>query len=94
MATVDAEGFITLVDRKKGMIKTGGENVDSREVDEIIDGLAQVSEVAVVGQAHPRRLNKVPNRVVFVDALPKNPSGKPLKRDLRLLRYRAGILAR
>jgi fatty-acyl-CoA synthase len=27
---------------------------------------------------------KAPKRVVFTDALPKNPSGKLLKRDLRL----------
>ena len=94
LATVDAEGFITIVDCKKDMIKTGGENVASREVDEIIDGLTPVSEVAVVGQAHPRRVNKVPKRVVFADALPKNPSDKSLKLGLRLLRFRAGILAR
>jgi fatty-acyl-CoA synthase len=34
LATIDAEGYITVVDRKKDMIKTGGENVASREVEE------------------------------------------------------------
>jgi fatty-acyl-CoA synthase len=113
LATIDDEGYITVVDRKKDMIKTGGENVASREVEEAIYRLPQVSEVAVVGIHHPRwveavvavvvvkagqRLSeaevlahcnasmagfKAPKRVVFVDALPKNPSGKLLKRHLR-----------
>ena len=113
LATIDDEGFITVVDRKKDMIKTGGENVASREVEEAIYRLAGVSEVAVVGLPHPRWVEavtaivvpkagaelteaavlahcnallapfKVPKRVVFADALPKNPSGKLLKRELR-----------
>ena len=36
LATVDDEGYITVVDRKKDMIKSGGENVASREVEEMI----------------------------------------------------------
>jgi fatty-acyl-CoA synthase len=113
LATVDEEGYITIVDRKKDMIKTGGENVASREVEETIYKLAQVSEVAVIGLpdpvwieavtavvvpkvgepltaddviAHCRSLMasfKVPKRVILTDALPKNPSGKLLKRELR-----------
>ena len=51
LATIDDEGYITVVDRKKDMIKTGGENVASREVEEAIYRLPQVSEVAVVGVA-------------------------------------------
>jgi fatty-acyl-CoA synthase len=113
LATIDDEGFITVVDRKKDMIKTGGENVASREVEETIYKLTGVSEVAVVGLPHPRWVEavvavvvakpgaeldeaavlahcnahlatfKAPKRVVFADALPKNPSGKLLKRELR-----------
>ena len=113
LAMVDEDGYITVVDRKKDMIKTGGENVASREVEEAIYGLPAVSEVAVVGVPHPywieavvavvvRRANqtltaedvtahcltqlapfKVPKQVLFAEALPKNPSGKVLKRDLR-----------
>lgn len=48
LATIDAEGYITVVDRKKDMVKTGGENVASREVEETIYRLPQVSKVAVV----------------------------------------------
>ena len=113
LATIDAEGFITVVDRKKDMIKTGGENVASREVEEAMYGIPGVSEVAVIGLPHPQWIEavtavvvvkaghalteegliaacrerlggfKVPKRVILTDALPKNPSGKLLKRELR-----------
>jgi fatty-acyl-CoA synthase len=113
LATIDDEGFITVVDRKKDMIKTGGENVASREVEEMIYRLPAVSEVAVIGVPHPKWVEavvavivpkpgqtlteqqvlehcaqhmagfKAPKGVVFVEALPKNPSGKLLKRELR-----------
>ncbi|BAM92913.1 putative AMP-dependent synthetase and ligase [Bradyrhizobium oligotrophicum S58] len=113
LATIDDEGYITIVDRKKDMIKTGGENVASREVEEALYLIPEVSEVAVVGLPHPRWVEavvavvvvksgheltedavlrqassrlatfKTPKRIVFVDALPKNPSGKLLKRQLR-----------
>ncbi|MFL5457837.1 MAG: fatty acyl-CoA synthetase [Myxococcales bacterium] len=113
LATVDEEGYITVVDRKKDMIKSGGENVASREVEEKIYQHPAVSEVAVVGLPDPYWVEavtavvvvksgnsldeaaliqhcksrmapfKVPKRVVFLDSLPKNPSGKLLKRELR-----------
>jgi fatty-acyl-CoA synthase len=113
LAMIDDEGYITVVDRKKDMIKTGGENVASREVEETLYRLEGVSEVAVVGLPHPYWIEavtacvvvkpghtltedgviahcraqmahfKVPKKVVFVDVLPKNPSGKLLKRELR-----------
>ena len=118
LAMIDEEGFITVVDRKKDMIKTGGENVASREVEEMIYRLNAVSEVAVIGLPDPKWVEavtavivvkagqslseaevlahcnqhmatfKAPKRVVFTDALPKNPSGKLLKRELRT-RYAA-----
>jgi fatty-acyl-CoA synthase len=113
LATLDEEGFITVVDRKKDMIKSGGENVASREVEEMIYRLPAVSEVAVIGVPHPTWVEavaavivvkaghslteqevvdhcnqhmarfKAPKSVVFAEALPKNPSGKLLKRELR-----------
>ena len=113
LATIDEEGYISVVDRKKDMIKTGGENVASREVEEMIYRLSAVSEVAVIGLPDPKWVEAVtavivlktgqslteaevmahcnqnmasfksPKRVVFAQALPKNPSGKLLKRELR-----------
>ena len=59
LATIDDEGYISVVDRKKDMIKTGGENVASREVEEAIYRLAGVSEVAVIGVPHPHWIEAV-----------------------------------
>jgi acyl-CoA synthetase (AMP-forming)/AMP-acid ligase II len=46
---VDHEGFLYLVDRKKDMIISGGENIYSREVEEAVVHNDQVSEAAVIG---------------------------------------------
>jgi acyl-CoA synthetase (AMP-forming)/AMP-acid ligase II len=46
---LDHEGFLYLVDRKKDMIISGGENIYSREVEEAIVLHDAVSEVAVIG---------------------------------------------
>jgi fatty-acyl-CoA synthase len=111
LATVDEDGYLTIVDRKKDMINSGGENVSSREVEEVLYRHPAVAEVAVVGIPDDRWIEavcavvvarepvepdelrafaredlapfKVPKSVVFVDELPKNPSGKILKRELR-----------
>jgi len=113
LGVMDDEGYITVVDRKKDMIKTGGVNVSSREVEEFLYTLVGVSEVAVIGVSDPYwieavtavvvpkpgvELNaeeilaackaewskfKVPKHVVLAGSLPKNPSGKILKRELR-----------
>jgi fatty-acyl-CoA synthase len=95
------------------MIKTGGENVASREVEEVLFEHPSVAEVAVFGIAHPYWVEavtavvvlkpgatvtedellvlaksklagyKIPKYIAVADALPKNPSGKILKRELR-----------
>jgi fatty-acyl-CoA synthase len=113
LGVLDAEGYLTVVDRKKDMIKTGGENVASREVEEALYQHPAVAEAAVFGLPHPQwieavtaavvvkdgqpatpeeliahcrgrlALFKVPKHVVLVEALPKNASGKLLKRELR-----------
>ncbi len=113
LGILTSDGYLSVVDRKKDMIKTGGENVASREVEEALYELDGVAEVAVFGISHPTWIEAVtavvvpkegvtltedavhahareklagfkrPKYVVFADALPKNPSGKILKRDLR-----------
>jgi acyl-CoA synthetase (AMP-forming)/AMP-acid ligase II len=54
LGRMDAEGFITLVDRKKDMIITGGENVYPIEVEQVLYRHPAVREVAVVGVPHPK----------------------------------------
>jgi len=113
IGVMDEDRYITVADRKKDMIKTGGENVPTREVEEAIYLDARVQEVAVVGLPDPKWVEKVtavivtkagqriteeeifahcrkelaafkcPKKVIFVDALPKTPTGKILKRELR-----------
>jgi len=113
LGVLDERGYLSVVDRKKDMIKTGGENVASREVEEAIYLLDGVAEVAVFGVSHPTWVEavtaavvpkpgaalteddvrrhcrevlagyKAPKFTVVVDSLPKNPSGKILKRELR-----------
>lgn len=114
LGRMDAEGYITVVDRKKDMIKSGGENVSSREVEEAVYQHPAVSEVAVIGLPCPRWVEAVtavvvlkqgekccaeeltefckeklsgfkrPKDFLFRDSLPRNASGKILKRDLRM----------
>lgn len=113
LGVMDEEGYLTIVDRKKDMINTGGVNVSSREVEEVIYEMEGVSEVAVISIPDPywieavtaviipktgtvleekeviefckKRLSsfKTPKYVEFTNELPKNPSGKVLKRSLR-----------
>jgi fatty-acyl-CoA synthase len=113
LGVLDGDGYLSVVDRKKDMIKSGGENVASREVEEAIYQHPAVAEAAVFGVPDPRWIEsvtaavvlragasltadeliaflrvrlapfKTPKTVAFVDALPKNASGKVLKRELR-----------
>lgn len=54
LVRIDEEGYITYVDRKKDMIKTGGENVYSREVEEVLYKHRAIAEVAVIGIPHEK----------------------------------------
>lgn len=54
VAVVDAEGFVTIVDRKKDVIITGGINVFSREVEEVLYQHPAVAQAAVIGVPHVR----------------------------------------
>lgn len=113
LGTMDEEGYITIVDRKKDMINTGGVNVSSREVEEVIYEMEEVAEVAVISIPDTHWIEavtaiivlkegekitekdviefcknnmtsfKAPKHVHFTADLPKNPSGKILKRTLR-----------
>ncbi|MBF6076369.1 long-chain-fatty-acid--CoA ligase [Nocardia beijingensis] len=109
----DEEGFVYIVDRKKDLIISGGENVASLMVEQALYRNPAVVEAAAIGvrddtwgevvcavvvlrdgavveaadivagcREHLAGF-QVPRRVEFVDALPKNVTGKVLKRELR-----------
>lgn len=110
---LDEDGFLYLVDRKKDMIISGGQNIYPADIEATIFEHEAVHEVAVIGVASARwgetpvavvvrapgasadeqemtawansRLGKQQRiaATVFVDALPRNPNGKVLKRELR-----------
>ncbi|MDB5988030.1 MAG: acyl-CoA synthetase (AMP-forming)/AMP-acid ligase [Nevskia sp.] len=113
MGRLDEDGLLYLVDRKKDMIISGGENIYSREVEEAMLLHAAVSECAVIGlpdekwgesvcavvvlraglSASEAELiehmktqiasYKKPKKVIVVAELPKLPTGKINKVQLR-----------
>ena len=117
LATMDEDGFVTLVGRSKEMIVSGGINIYPREIELMLETHPAVEECTAFGVPDERwgealiayvvrsceaELNaetlfahctenlaryKRPREIVFVDAIPKTPSGKvqkPLLRDAYL----------
>jgi fatty-acyl-CoA synthase len=113
LVKMDEEGFTYIVDRKKDMYKSGGENIYPVEIENILYSHPKIAEAAVIGVPDKRwgevgkaivvcvsgqkvtedeiieyckaRMGrfKVPKSVEFTEALPRTPSGKLLKRELR-----------
>ncbi len=108
---LDDEGHLHLDDRVKDLIISGGANISSVEVEDVLCEHPSVVEAAAFGAEHPvlgeevaaavvvdgladpRELrdfvrarlasHKVPRRLVLVDTLPRNASGKVVKGELR-----------
>jgi long-chain acyl-CoA synthetase len=53
VGTLDADGFLTLKDRSKDLVISGGSNVYPREVEEALLTHRDVAEIAVLGRPHP-----------------------------------------
>ena len=113
VGTLDQDGYLSIVDRAKDMVISGGENIYPAEVEAVLRGHPDVDDVAVIGIPDERwgervhavlvarggtnpgpdeiigwtreRLAhfKCPRSVELVDELPRNATGKILKRDLR-----------
>jgi acyl-CoA synthetase (AMP-forming)/AMP-acid ligase II len=112
VATMDADGFVTIVDRVKDMLISGGENVYPAEIESVLLAHPKIADVGVIGVPSERwgesplaavvqndesltadeviefckgKLApfKAVKAVEFVTELPRNPSGKILKRELR-----------
>jgi acyl-CoA synthetase (AMP-forming)/AMP-acid ligase II len=105
---LDEEGFLYIDGRADDMVVVGGENVYPVEVEQVIEDVAGVDEVAVVGVPDDEygqilaafvagsvtedeitavcknelASYKVPKRVHILDELPRNATGKILKREL------------
>ncbi|WP_341865729.1 class I adenylate-forming enzyme family protein [Thioclava nitratireducens] len=67
LGTMDADGFVTLQDRSKDVIISGGTNIYPREVEEVLLLHPSVHEVAVVGKPDPEWGESV---VAFVTPAP------------------------
>lgn len=66
VGVLDADGFLTLVDRKKDMIRSGGENVASSEIERVLSTHPAVRDVAVVAAPHAE-WGEVPIAFVVVE---------------------------
>jgi acyl-CoA synthetase (AMP-forming)/AMP-acid ligase II len=114
LARADEEGYFYIVDRKKDMIVSGGENIYPREIEEVLFRHPAIEDVAVIGVPHSlwgetvkayvvkkeagkinaqeviayckQRLAsyKKPTIVEFIESIPKNAAGKPLKKILKM----------
>lgn len=110
----DEDGYLYVVDRKKDMIISGGENIYCAEVENVLAAHPGIADVALIGVPHPTwgeaplavivaadpadpptaegveafaRTQlagyKCPKEIAVVAELPRNPSGKVLKTELR-----------
>jgi acyl-CoA synthetase (AMP-forming)/AMP-acid ligase II len=66
----DEDGFLTLKDRSKDMIISGGSNIYPREIEDVLNLHPSVAECSVVGRPHPEWGEEV---VAFVVARPGRP---------------------
>jgi acyl-CoA synthetase (AMP-forming)/AMP-acid ligase II len=111
---LDGDGYLLITDRKKDIIIRGGENISSREVEDVLRRHPAVADVAVVAAPDTRMgevvkacvvtrpgaelsldmvraffaeagiaRQKTPERLMLLDVLPRNASGKVLKHQLR-----------
>lgn len=110
---MDADGYLTLVDRKKDVVISGGENIFPAEIEAILYRHPAILEASIVGVPDPEwgeivmayvvmqpgaqasladiqeycsehlASYKKPRRVRFLEALPRNSSGKVVKSELK-----------
>ncbi len=112
VATMDSEGFVTIVDRVKDMLISGGENVYPAEIENVLLAHEKINDAGVIG-IPSKKWGESPLAVIvraddslseqdvmdhcvgklapfktvkaveFIDVIPRNASGKILKRELR-----------
>ena len=77
LVRADDEGFLYVVDRKKDMIISGGENIYCAEVENVLSAHPAVADIAVIGTKH-QRWGETPIAVV----VPADPAAPPALADL------------
>lgn len=113
VATLDGNGIVTIKDRSKDIIKSGGEWISSVELENLAMGMEGIADAAIIAARHEKWDERplliavkeegknptaedilaayqgqiaswqIPDAVVFVEQLPRNATGKVLKRNLR-----------
>jgi 3-(methylthio)propionyl---CoA ligase len=76
VATIDAEGYMQIVDRAKDVVKSGGEWISSIDIENKAMGHPDVAEAAVIGVPHP----KWDERPILV--VVKKPGTSPTRDDI------------
>ncbi len=88
IAVSDAEGFLSIVDRKKDMIRSGGQNVYSKEVEDCLGTHPNVVEAAVIGLPDP-----VYEEQICAIIVPAQPVADPEASAAELIAYVRARLA-
>jgi len=113
IAKMDEDGFYYIMDRKKDMIISGGENIYPAEIEDSLLNHPKIADAAVIGYPHEKwgeavkaiivtnpgetlteeellewcrdkiGRYKIPKKVIITDAIPRTPTGKILKTELR-----------
>ena len=113
LGVFDQDGYLKIAGRKKDMIRSGGENIYSAEIEDVLYRHEEIKEVSIIGIPDARFIEAVcavvvkkegsnlteedvinhcvnnlasykkPRKVIFVDELPRTPSGKIQKFVLR-----------
>jgi long-chain acyl-CoA synthetase len=68
LARMDDDGFVYFMDRKKELIKTGGENVYPREVEDVLRSHPAIADLAVIGLPDPAGWGEKVTAVVILNA--------------------------
>jgi fatty-acyl-CoA synthase len=73
VGTINAEGYLRIVDRTKDLIKSGGEWISSVDLENALVGHPQIREAAVIAVAHPLWQERPVAVIVAHDGAPPSP---------------------